>query len=168
MPRQREFRYKGILLKPIPRGVVPWTVWAETKDQTRTRRAEARFENEFQARIDALFRHYGIDREEGGSPWKRLAVQLAIGHVPGFRLQEDNVRRRGAPTKWTFARLNTLCHDVETLMSKGLSASGACHNLVKRQEYEGLSGKTLLRRFQDRPSFLELVARSLTRRPVQI
>ncbi len=51
------------------------------------------------AKLPELFKHFKIDPTEKDR-WTRLAVALAITHVPGMRVSFDAKSKGGRPRKW--------------------------------------------------------------------
>jgi hypothetical protein len=81
--------YTGILAQPIPR----WTVLTTPTDEE--------LRDLIDAKMKALFVHYGLNSTEAFQPgpnlaaaWANLAWHLAREHVPGFR---GPPRKRGKP-----------------------------------------------------------------------
>ena len=89
--KPNEKPYTGILAKPLPK----WTVL--------TRPTDEELDGLIDAKLKALFAHFGIESGaafSGGpnmaTPWADLAFRLACQHVPGFRREP---RQRGTPAR---------------------------------------------------------------------
>lgn len=138
-------KYKGILAKKIayvgPRGQ---TLLTATE-------ADARYDAAFDARLEALFRHHGVERGD----FAELALALAFAHVPGFAIEAPRgaKRPRGRPLGKVAAGTPShrrVFRDVEALRAKHprLTLTAACEMLKRkeRKTYAGLSLDAIRRR----------------------
>ena len=131
-------RWKGELAKPIRRKVNRPRGLAVTDDETAAR-ANEEMEGLYQqatkekylTKLHLLMEHYGIaDKND----FRSLALELAIDHVPGFRIDPTPLRlekisddglalvvqdnNRGRRLEWTPARLGRLLDAVEDTKKK--------------------------------------------------
>ncbi|MGB1076681.1 MAG: hypothetical protein ACPG05_00085 [Bdellovibrionales bacterium] len=80
-------------------------------------------------KLGLLFDHYNIDKQDPDR-WFHLSFYLADNHVPGFKVEEDNVG--GAPVIWDDLRLALLYFQVqEKTQENSRSISWACKELAK-------------------------------------
>lgn len=81
--------------------------------------------------------------------WKKLAIELAIAHVPGFTTLEDLPRRRGRPGKGIFNF--ELYEAVLRVLDEGEpSVINACRTLSKRTgPWKGANPSSLESRFHE-------------------
>jgi hypothetical protein len=119
--------YKGVLATPMPRDGNGGAHLTE--------------------RFDALFEHFGVDQRDTGALWL-LLHELAMAHVPGFRL----VPKAGRPVKWTTQEQIKLALRVQALQQKKLSLTSACIALAAWSDYrrKGSSREQTARTLADR------------------
>jgi len=68
--------------------------------------------------------------------WKRLAICMAKGRVPGFSLQKTTKKKHGAPCQWSDERLAELWADIEFLRkTTKLSVQKICEKLPRSKGY---------------------------------
>jgi len=83
-------------------------------------------------RLALLFAHYGVTDV---NDWAKLALALAIDHVPGLRIREQ--RKKSGPRKfWSDERYCELLAAVERLkLEKGCGDSEACKILATSSKF---------------------------------
>jgi hypothetical protein len=81
-----------------------------------------------------LFKHYKIDPSDEQS-WLKLAMSLALDHVPG--LQVANRPRRGRKSKWPTGRGDKLVRDVDDVKSGSGSGKSTEDAIAELQEEPG-------------------------------
>src|SRR5215467_4634563 len=126
--------YDGILGKPfrlpkliLSRSKVPVITPSQLEQVVRAYQSGLRYmiEAPLKERIDALFKHFGLQPED----WKSLAMKLAAWHVPGFQIErtkaiqdlaDDAVpgfrivgKIPGRPREWNTEKYLTLLRDVK-------------------------------------------------------
>jgi len=161
-------RYKGELGKPIatkqppkPPGLLTGKSKAEAEAEYAEERRQylhsttMRCSTEAVEKLILLFDYYNIPQKDSEGRWDddrwfRLALALAMDHVPGFRTEPEGLS--GRPRKrdqdpYFFWRLYL---DVEALKrereSKGqrVAVTEICNTLIKREEYKAhKKGKSL-------------------------
>lgn len=90
------------------------------------RRISASVEEEREHRLRLLQHHYGLALDED---WKKLALHMALDHVPGFEVREPV--KVGRAKKWGYGRLAQLKNCVDQLIAAGCtSISDACMQLA--------------------------------------
>jgi hypothetical protein len=116
---------------------------------------EAR-KREVAERLGALLQHYGVSLDDEDH-WYKLALRLAIEHVPGFQ-----VEKRGYGKDWGFRQEEQLYKDVMAFVRRtGTTAHNACRCLATQSRYREIGaksdkarGETLYSRFEKcRPAF---------------
>jgi hypothetical protein len=151
VPKKSGPGYPGILKRRIRRqelrGVAP-----STKRAALTA-AAASLEKVYGPRFLKLFSYHGINPKDPDA-WMRLAVSLAVVHVPGFRIEHP----AGAKLFWTDERLAQLFADVEVLRKRKFKVARACQKLASderyRERYEGCSDATLRRCYMEARNLL--------------
>ena len=143
---KRKSPYSGILSQPIEPQRTESLLAPETEEKWQERYRQA-----IDERMTALLEHYGIDR---GSPttWSTLALVLALEHVPGCKIQQDNHRSGGRPTKWKGTKSWELYADVQVLVEEGHSEMNACRILTRRERYKGHTKENLYARLKETDS----------------
>ena len=108
MPKKRP-NYPGALAKPI--------------DLLKLSSHEDAVWDEFVRRHALLLDHFGIDRAlPPENLWFKLAVELALAHVPGFGFR--SLKRKGAKRKWTLEECRALVDAVDAQnKEKGLNVA---------------------------------------------
>jgi hypothetical protein len=79
-------------------------------------------------KIPLLFKHHNIDPSDRQS-WQKLAVRLALAHVPGLQVSMPG---RGRKRTWKAGQGNELVRAVEDMQSR--TAMGTKNVLVKLRE----------------------------------
>ncbi len=125
--------YQGILIKRLPATGMLAHPAVRPADQV-IRQAK----QDFTERLCALFQFYQIDRTEPEEGWFRLAVCLAVNHVPGFQPEP-----RGRQT-WDEQREATLYNEVTAWLAKGegQTINGACYHLANQEAYKEFLGSS--------------------------
>ncbi len=111
-------KYQGLLAKP-------WVVSDHEE-----------LAEEFKKRLRALFDHYDVDSSD--PDWQRLAIALAVAHVPAFQQRDPARPRPGRPIKWNINRYFELTSDVRRLRPELDSIEKACNRLLPK--YKQLEG----------------------------
>jgi hypothetical protein len=108
-PRVSRAKYKGELAEPIyePIGGVNAEVMRAA--------AEARARDSQVKKIEALLAWYEID-PAAPDAWIKLAVTLALAHVPGLKVVHDLKRSRGRKKTWRAGLGIELVRDVEAVL----------------------------------------------------
>lgn len=102
------------------------------------------------ARVLALFEHYSISPTLLGKndAFEKLAISLAIEHVPGFKVHTG--REVGRPNKWMRAYGLQFFWDVyRKAKERNGNYSWAFQQLAKQPPYNCYDWKTLQARFKD-------------------
>ena len=115
MPRPKKStppsrRFTGVLAEPIRIKVFHHSIAGMMEEEAKQRNAQEakRAIETALGKLDALFRHFGIERNrrpatqaqlgETAEEWASLALQLAHAFVPGFQIvAEQQNRERGRP-----------------------------------------------------------------------
>jgi hypothetical protein len=98
-------KYRGELATPI---IEP----PESLGLLRKDNAERKAVLKQAAKLPELFKHFEIDPTEKNR-WARLAVALAITHVPGMRVSFDAKSKGGRPGKWKAGEDEELLRDAK-------------------------------------------------------
>lgn len=145
---KRKSLYTGILNEPMELHTARQSFLGGDPGAAEKAEHVAKNLEQFWARIEALFKHYGVDMSDPMT----LALELAKNHVLGFSYAERSKRGRGRPGKWTvgFKGLE-LYADVKWLATQGHSDLNACRILAEnpkyKERYGGESKETLHRRY---------------------
>lgn len=102
------------------------------------------------ARVLALFEHYSISPTLLGKDdaFEKLAISLAIDHVPGFKVKAG--KEAGRPNKWMRAYGLQFFWDVyRKAKERNGNYSWAFQQLAKQSPYNCYDWKTLQARFKD-------------------
>jgi hypothetical protein len=67
-------------------------------------------------KLGLLFNHYKIDPSDEQQSWRKLAISLAVAHVPG--LQVANRPKPGQKATWLTGQGDELVRDVEDVKSR--------------------------------------------------
>jgi hypothetical protein len=147
-------QYPGELGEPHvrikPAGILTSLLGGNPHETEADRAARAQKENldALGKKIALLAQHYQVDDGDTIN-WKRLAIELAFAHVPGFTTVEEKPRKRGRPGAGYFnfalyeAVLNVLDEGEPTV-------ANACRRLSKRSgEWKGKNPDTLETRFHE-------------------
>ena len=165
-------KYKGILAKKIPWRGAPRATLLTGKNPE----ADAFYDAELDRRLEALYRHHGIEpeltppRDAGAARVWDLMIALACTHVPGFALAPEpkEGRRRGRPLGKV--RAGTPSHRrvfraVEALRKTKphLSVAAACAELKRTRSgpFAGLSVEALRGRYQSWARLIGLMRRDM-------
>lgn len=155
-------KYTGILAKKIPWAGRPSPRGATTILGGANPAADAHYDAEIDKRLEALFRHYGIEPEfdvpKGAERIWDLMVQLAFDHVPGLRIDREkrlSARARGRPVgRLTSgaASYRRVFRDIERLRAErpNLAVKTACAVLKRtdRKSYGHLSVESIRARYR--------------------
>ena len=150
-PKQLTKDYKGELKSPITSETFPpYDLLCSTVDEEQHQKLKEKYMALESGRIMVahirklfmLLDHYEVD-QKSENKWYELALQLALNHVPGFRLEIKPVAKM---TKWNPVSYAKLYFDVEGLLSsqrgKALSQTAACNILLKREPWNNFLNKT--------------------------
>jgi hypothetical protein len=115
---------------------------------------------EFDERLSLLMDHFGIGRDDPGN-WPKLALSLAMTHVPGF--QEDTRRKGGRPREMTAQELASLYARFSELRQAELSDRSAASIMATdlRKAGRDLTAGAVLRRMQRYEKDLQTVAANM-------
>jgi hypothetical protein len=110
---------------------------------------------EFKKHLRALFDHHHVDRSDPHA-WQRLAVALAVAHVPAFQQRDPARPRPGSPIKWNVIRYFQLTSDVRSLLPELESVEKACNRLLPKyrqlegdERWEDIEVETPMRRYHE-------------------
>jgi hypothetical protein len=121
-------QYKGILARPIEYVGEPSLPGATTILAGGNPLADAHYEAEIAVRLNALFRHFGLDPEE--QRFDQLAGKLCLAHVPGFKIMKRS-RGSGSNPK-AFEEHRRAFIEVKRLQREhGMKVSQACTYLAR-------------------------------------
>jgi hypothetical protein len=121
--------YTGLLTKPLE----PDEAWLELTPE----------HDPIAARLDALFAHYEIDQEEEDG-WKRLALCLALAHIPGF--QPTPIQGRSRTRGRDDINLIMVVHALQQRHGSIKTEAAALRALLEAKVYTD-SFETLKRRY---------------------
>jgi hypothetical protein len=130
---QRKIIYPGILNDPMEFQFAPATLLGGEPTSAQQAKCSANNFEQFFSRVEALFKHYGVEQSEPMT----LVLKLAEVHVPGFSYTDPSKRGPGQPGKWKveFKSLK-LYADVKWLANQGHSDLDACRILSINEKYE--------------------------------
>jgi hypothetical protein len=97
-----------------------------------------------------LFLHFGIN-PSASTAWQRLAIKLALHHVPGMRVSQSSARP-GPIKKWTLDRQRQLIGDVERLRAKSktpISDAKAINILTSKAPWKSFTPQSLRTRYAE-------------------
>jgi hypothetical protein len=96
-----------------------------------------------------LFLHFGIN-PSASNAWQRLAIELALHHVPGMRVSQS-LARPGPTKKWTLDRQRQLIGDVESLRASKTPISDlkAINILTSKAPWKSFTPQSLRTRYAE-------------------
>jgi hypothetical protein len=107
---------------------------------------------ELNRKLQVLAQHYEARGGDGEINWKRLAISLALAHVPGLQVVEELPRGRGRPKRYvpSYERY-ALYSAILAILDEGEpSVANACRRLSKREgKWRGANPRTLEARFHE-------------------
>jgi hypothetical protein len=141
-PATKKTPYSGELAKPIvepphPLGFLREDIaeWSAAQRQI--------------AKLPELFRHFGIDPAEKHC-WSKLAVALAIKHVPGMRVSYAAKSKGGRPPTWIAGQDEELFRDAEEVrqqLSIGFEEAIRRLQIIKSEKWGRFSFENLNARY---------------------
>ena len=140
-------KYRGELATPI---VEPPESLGLLREDNAERKAVLRQA----AKLPALFKHFEIDPTEKNR-WTRLAVALAITHVPGMRVSFDAKSKGGRPRKWKAGEEKAgedeeLLRDAKRVQQgRKMSHTEVVEELRKTKRWKGESPSNLTTRYRE-------------------
>jgi hypothetical protein len=135
-------KYRGELATPI---VEP----PESLGLLRVDNAERKAVLKQAAKLPELFKHFGIDPTEKNR-WTRLAVALAITHVPGMRVSFDAKSKGGRPWKWKAGEDKELLRDAKRVQQgRTMTFAEVVRELLKSEKWGKETFKNLDTRYRD-------------------
>ena len=120
-------KYSGLLAKPVrpysaPGGMVQFL---SPEEATELNRAQ------YEARFDALFDFYAIDRSSPAK-YEILAMMLAVHHVRGFKIVKAKKRVQGRPRRAAKESYG-LVERINAMKKAGITIVAACEKLSKEK-----------------------------------
>lgn len=104
--------------------------------------------SQWAAKLDLLLAHYQIEPKDRGC-WRELAFRLALENVPGMRVIDQPVRRKGAPRKQNFSRDHQLVELIEKINhERKRGINDAIRTAQKRHQLTG-NARSIRRRYYE-------------------
>jgi hypothetical protein len=136
-------KYRGELATPI---VEPPESLGLLREDNAERKAVLRQA----AKLPELFKHFEIDPTEKNR-WTRLAVALAITHVPGMHVSFDAKSKGGRPGKWKAGEDEELLLHGKRILQQDpeMSHTEVVEELLKTERWKGESPPNLTTRYRE-------------------
>jgi hypothetical protein len=136
-------KYRGELATPI---VEPPESLGLLREDNAERKAGLRQA----AKLPELFKHFEIDPTEKNR-WTRLAIALAITHVPGMHVSFDAKSKGGRPRKWKAGEDEELLRDAERIRQQNpkMRHTEVVQELLKTERWGGEYPPSLTTRYRE-------------------